>query len=345
MRKIPYPPTHQVIGFWFSMPFITLAYCYILYGDRIFHDYRPWVVVYPIVYAIGYFSWRAHYVYDFWVRNRFPSLKETRKRVLFTMPVNLLVMTPSVLLIVFVFHWFKVLGYQIGEGDIKYAYLAGLTVNIVFESLWEVIYIIEKYKESASEKEIIEQMQLRQEFDNLKQKVNPHFLFNSFNTLSSLIAEDKNQAEKFLDELSKVYRYLLRNNESGMSTVEQELKFIQSYAQLLTTRHGEAFKLDVKVDPAYRDREIPSLTLQLLLENAVKHNVLSKQQPVKVDIFSTPDGYLVVNNNLNKKTRLVNESTGIGLVNIREKYRLLNRPDVRVEETPERFTVRIPLLA
>lgn len=343
--KFPKPPIYQVIGFWGSMPFIALAWCYILYDDRIFHDIKPWLVTYPIVYAMGYISWRMHYVYNHYIRSKYSSLKDTSKRVLYTIPVNILVMTPSVLLITYFFHWLGILGYTIQENDLKYAYLLGLGVNIIFESLWEVIYIIEKYKESASEKEMMEQLQLRQEFDHLKQKVNPHFLFNSFNTLSSLIMEDKNQAEKFLDELSKVYRYLLRNNESGMSTVEQEMKFIQSYARLLTTRHGEGFRLDMDIDPAFKDREIPSLTLQLLVENAVKHNVVSKSQPVHVDIHSTPDGYLIVNNNLNKKTRLVNESTGIGLVNIREKYRLLNRPDVKIEQTPERFTVAIPLLS
>jgi LytS/YehU family sensor histidine kinase len=286
-----------------------------------------------------------HYVYDYNLHKRYPSVSETKKRVLYTIPINLLIMTPSVLLIFFTFHWFHVMGYTIETNDLKYGYLVGLGTNIVFESLWEVIYIIEKLKELAAEKEKMEQLQLRQEFDNLKQKVNPHFLFNSFNTLSSLITEDKDRAEKFLDELSKVYRYLLRNNESGMSTVEQETKFIQSYAALLQTRYGEGFKLDLKIDPALKDKEIPSLSLQLLVENAVKHNIISKSQPVHVTIRSTLDGYLTVENNLNKKTRALLESTGIGLSNIREKYKLLNRQDVRIEETDSQFRVTLPLLA
>jgi LytS/YehU family sensor histidine kinase len=253
-------------------------------------------------------------------------------------------MTPSVLLIFFVFHCFHILGYQIQQDDLLYGYLVGLGVNVIFESLWEVMYIIEKYKDTAADKEMIEQMQLQQEFDNLKQKVNPHFLFNCFNTLSSLITEDKQQAEKFLDELSKVYRYLLRNNESGMSTVEQEAKFIRSYARLLQTRYGQGFKLDMEIDPSLQQREIPSLTLQLLVENAVKHNIISKQKQVVVDIRSTPDGYITVENNRNKKSSSVGESTGIGLTNIREKYRLLHREDVFIEETPEKFAVAVPVL-
>jgi LytS/YehU family sensor histidine kinase len=261
-----------------------------------------------------------------------------------TLPVNILVMTPSILLILFVFHWFNILGYQLERNDLFYGYLAGLGVNIIFESLWEVIYIIDKFKEVAAEKEMIEQMHLQQEFDNLKQKVNPHFLFNCFNTLSSLISEDKEQAEKFLDELSKVYRYLLRSNENGLSTVEQETRFINSYAKLLNTRYGDGFRLNMSIDPSVKDRQIPSLSLQLLVENAVKHNIISKQSGVEVKINSSPNGYLTVSNNLNKKTRFNGESTGIGLANIREKYKLLNRLDMNVEETQDKFIVTIPVL-
>ena len=343
--KIPKPPKYQVISFWISMPFITFALIYILYGDRLFNEIEVWLVAFPIIYGIGYLSWLGHTVYDHYLRTRFPSLTETRKRIYFKLAVNLLIMTPSVLLIFFVFHGLHILGYTLQRDDLIYGYLVGLSVNIIFESLWEVMYIIEKYKEAAAEKEMIEQMQLQQEFDNLKQKVNPHFLFNSFNTLSSLISENKDQAVKFLDELSKVYRYLLRNNESGMSTVEQETNFIRSYSQLLKTRYGDGFKMDMHIDPVCKDKEMPSLTLQLLVENAVKHNIISKQQPVHVVISSEADGYLTVENNLNKKTKSGNETTGIGLANIREKYRLLHRGDIEVKETSDSFKVIIPLIA
>ncbi len=342
--RIPYPPRYQWIGFFGSMHFITFCLLFIMYEQRMWHEISIWLIGYPVIYFFGYLSWRTHYIYDHFVQSKFPSVEETRKRVLYTIPVNVFVMTPSVLMIFFTFHWLHINGYQIQSPDLTYGYLVGLSVNIIFESLWEVMYIIGKSKEAASEKALVEQMSLNQEFENLKQKVNPHFLFNSFNTLSSLIMEDKDRAEKFLDELSKVYRYLLRNNESGLSTIEQEMKFIQSYAALLTTRYGEGFKLDMQINPASKDKEIPSLSLQLLVENAVKHNIISKMQPVKVEI-RTADGYLTVANNLNKKARGIMESTGIGLANIREKYKLLNRQDVRIEETNDQFIVTLPLLS
>ena len=208
---------------------------------------------------------------------------------------------------------------------------------------WEVLYLVGKYKESAYERELLERMQLMQEFENLKQKVNPHFLFNCFNTLLALIHEDKHQAEVFLDELSKVYRYLLRTNENAVSTVEQETSFIQSYASLLKTRHGEGFQLKLHIDPAFNDYELPALSLQMLVENAVKHNIVSKTKPVVVSIYSTEEANLVVQNTLAKRVHK-SESTGIGLSNIREKYKLLNRHDVIVQETSDSFVVSLPLL-
>ncbi len=341
--KLSKPPKAYVLGFWLSMPFIALALCSILYGSRLFREWQLAAVAYPIIYFIGYFSWRIHVEYDLYLRRKFPSLEQTRQRVLYKLGINLLVMTPSVLIIFFVFHSFHIMGYRLQENDLKYGYLVGLSVNIIFETLWEVMYLKDKYKESAHEKELLERMQLMQEFENLKQKVNPHFLFNCFNTLLALIHEDKHQAEVFLDELSKVYRYLLRNNENGMSTLEQETCFIQSYANLLKTRHGEGFQMTLRIDPAFHCHELPALSLQMLVENAVKHNVISKTKPVVVSIYSTEEANLVVQNTLAKRVHK-SESTGIGLSNIREKYKLLNRHDVVVQETSDSFVVSLPLL-
>jgi len=342
--KLPNPPRYQYIGFFTCMPLVAFTLAYTMYGDRLWKE--PWVlaVSFPIIFFIGYLSWRAHYVYAYAVRKRFPSEHQTKKRILLMLPVNLLIMTPTVYLICYLFDWLHLFGYTVDGADLTYAILVGLIVNIVSESLWELMYIMDRYKESAAEKEMMEMMHLKQEFNNLKQKVNPHFLFNSFNTLSSLIEEDEERAELFLDELSKVYRYLLRNNEKGMSTVDEEIKFILSYSKLLETRYGDGFKLEMEIDPEARDKQIPSLCLQLLVENAVKHNVVSRQNPIRIVIKTTDDGYLTVENNLNKKTRKSIESTGIGLANIRVKYRLLNHSDVTITESGEYFRVVIPLI-
>ena len=329
--------------FWISMPFITFALMYILYDERVWTDWTVWVVSWPIIYVLGYLSWRAHVQYDFILHKKLPSLQQTGKRLIFLIAINLLVMTPSVLLIFLVFQSFHILGYQLNDGDLKWGWLVGFATNLIFQTLWEVLYIIDKYKEATAEKDLLEQLQLQEEFDGLKQKVNPHFLFNCFNTLSSLISEDKDKAEKFLDELSKVYRYLLRNNEDGMSSLENELKFIQSYYELLRTRHGEAVHLQVEVDKQYNSYLLPSLSLQMVVENAVKHNALTKSHPLFIEIFTTVGNKLVVNNNLQRRT-VKAPSNKVGLENIRAKYELLHQPGFRVMEDVKNFTVVLPLI-
>ena len=341
--KLVKPPAFYAWCFIISMPFITFALCYIMYGSRLFHEWRLWVYGYLLIYTIGFASWRMHYQYDYFLQTKFPGIEQTRQRALFKLLIYVLIMSPSVLLIIFVFHYFHIGGYSIKHGDITNALLVGLTTNIVFETLYEVVYIIEKYKETAVEAQLLEHMHLRQEFDNLQQKVNPHFLFNCFNTLSSLISEDKQMAGKFLNELSKVYRYLLQNNEDGMSTVENEMKFIQSYFQLISTRYGDGVRLTLQIDKKYYPYFVPSLSLQLLVENAVKHNIISKHSPLTIEIFTTEGKQLVVNNNLNRKT-LTEKSTRIGLQNIESKYKLINQEGFQVVNDKKNFMVVLPIL-
>ncbi|MBN8823936.1 MULTISPECIES: histidine kinase [unclassified Spirosoma] len=177
----------------------------------------------------------------------------------------------------------------------------------------------------------------------LQSQINPHFLFNGLNTLSSLIDENPGQAGEFVDELSKVYRYLLRSNDAELTTLGVELSFISSYFHLLKTRFGSSVRLDVDVNESYKDSLLPPLTLQLLVENAVKHNVVLRQTPLHIRIRTTTEQQLVVENTLQRKTIRV-ESNGVGLSNIADKYKLLNQPAPRIEEQNGWFQVTLPLL-
>jgi hypothetical protein len=177
----------------------------------------------------------------------------------------------------------------------------------------------------------------------LQSQINPHFLFNGLNTLSSLIDEDPIQAGEFVDELSKVYRYLLRSNENELTTLSIELRFINSYFHLLKTRFGPSISLDVHVDETHSEALLPPLTLQLLVENAVKHNVVLSQKPLTIRIRTTDEKLLIVENSLQRKTLRV-ESNGVGLSNIADKYQLLNQPLPIIEEHEGWFQVKLPLL-
>jgi two-component system, LytTR family, sensor kinase len=333
----------QWYSFLASMPLIDFGLNHIFYGDRLFHDYRIWLLSFPLVWLIGLGTWYNHVLYDCWVVNRYPEIKQSGRRILLKSCVVLLVMTPCILLAFVFYDWLHILGYQLRRADLEKGLLLGFSVNLIFLTLWESMYIIDKHRESIAEKEIVKQMSIQQEFDVLKSQVNPHFLFNCFNTLSSLIAEDPARAENFLDELSKVYRYLLRNNETGLSTLKNELSFIESYFRLLKTRHGEAVQFQIEIDKRYDNYLVPSLSLQLLVENAVKHNVLSKNIPLTIEIFTTAGNKLVINNNLQRRTLKV-PSNRVGLDNIRSKYSLLKQKGFQVMEDTKSFTVVLPLI-
>jgi two-component system, LytTR family, sensor kinase len=341
--KLSKPQPVETYGFLLSMPFIILAFHHVFYPDRVYSDWRVWAVSCPLLYAIGVVSWYLHVQYDHMIRRKLPDLRQTGKRIFFILFVNVVVMTPSVLLILWIYDYFHILGYSMKPDDLKWGYLIGLCVNLLFQTLWEVVYLLGKYKETLSEKELIEQMSMEQEFENLKSQINPHFLFNCFNTLSSLIQEDKKEAERFLDELSKVYRYLLKSNESGVSTVEKELQFIQSYYKLLKTRYGSGLQLNIDIDKRYYPYLVPSLCLQLLVENAVKHNIVSRMQPLVIEILTAAGNKLVVNNNLQRK-QLKKTSTRIGLNNIRAKYKLMKQEGFQIVEGESNFMVVLPLV-
>ncbi|GAB3711926.1 hypothetical protein GCM10027592_49990 [Spirosoma flavus] len=177
----------------------------------------------------------------------------------------------------------------------------------------------------------------------LQAQVNPHFLFNSLNSLSALIDDDRQQASLFLDELSSVYRYLLRANDQVLTTLGTELAFIQSYCHLLKTRHGEALRILLHVSPEMLNRQLPPLSLQLLVENAVKHNVALPNQPLTIAIGTNCNNQLLVRNNVQRKVVRVN-SPGVGLANIWSKYEMLNQLSPSISEENGQFVVTLPLI-
>ncbi|WP_324677080.1 sensor histidine kinase [Hymenobacter sp. GOD-10R] len=177
----------------------------------------------------------------------------------------------------------------------------------------------------------------------LQSQVNPHFLFNSLNTLSSLIDENPPQAITYVDELSSVYRYLLRASDRELTPLSVELSFIQSYFHLLKTRYDSSICPEIDVAEEHTNALVPPLTLQLLVENAVKHNRALPEEPLTIRIRTTAMGQLAVENNIQRRNVRV-ESNGVGLANIADKYCLLNQPAPLIEEVEGWFRVTLPLL-
>lgn len=195
-------------------------------------------------------------------------------------------------------------------------------------------------QQSKLENEYLKQESLKAELASLRQQISPHFLFNSLSNLSSL-STDTN-VKQYIIKLSDVYRYVLQFQEQNEVLLEQELAFINSYIYILQSRFEEGVSFTITISEQARSSKILPLAIQLLVENAVKHNILSYNKPLQVNIYET-DGYIAVENNYRPKETL-EKSSGIGLNNLCQRYRLFAGKEVIIEHTPDLFKVLVPLL-
>ncbi|WP_229311435.1 sensor histidine kinase [Larkinella rosea] len=214
--------------------------------------------------------------------------------------------------------------------------------HLLYIGIYEGSYVFIQWQKTNLEKEALLRTQWQGRFEVLKSQVNPHFLFNSLNTLSSLISENPALAEEFVDDMASVYRYLLQTNERELTTLRKELEFIDSYYHLLKTRYGAGLSLHIRVGEEDKEALLPPLTLQMLVENAVKHNMMLPEKPLRIEIDAA-DGFLAIRNTLQRKNVRV-ESNHVGLSNIASKYKLLNQARPTIEEKESLFIVTLPLL-
>jgi len=221
-------------------------------------------------------------------------------------------------------------------------YWSGLLISIVVTSIFYGVYYYKQKKESQVQQQKIIAKTASAQFDALKNQLDPHFLFNSLNVLTSLIEENPPAATKFTTSLSKVYRYVLEQKNKELVTVEEELKFAQLYMSLLKMRFEDSIQFTAPENVSNPEAKVVPLSLQLLLENAVKHNQVTPSKKLHITIFEK-NGNLVVQNNLQPKN-VLRESSGVGLQNIYQRYGLLTKRQVMVEKSKTEFIVTIPML-
>lgn len=209
---------------------------------------------------------------------------------------------------------------------------------------YECLYYIRQWKRLFIESEKNQKNALQVQCKFLKDQVKPHFLFNSLNSLTTLISQDPQKAEQYVEEMAAVYRYLLKKNDKALTTFKEEKEFLSSYLLMLHTRFGDALIIDMQINEYYDDFLIPPFVLQILVENAVKHNIVSKSKPLTISLYTDEQDQLHICNNIQKK-RNPPPSEKTGLRNIRARYGLLpikKSPRIIVEDGE--FKVVIPLI-
>ena len=312
----------------------------IIFGPAYFSDKPLFIESTLIINVSATTHFLINTVWIKYMRFRFGGTDQFIHRLLYSM-LGLALVTIVMTLVLFWSYDWQQLPYKLDT--LPWIILIGFAANIISAGILEAIFTYGQLRQSTQREIELKRLHLQQQMDVLKQQINPHFLFNSLNSLIALIGEDPPQAEVFAEELSSVYRYVLRTNEQDVTSLTAELEFINSYVHLLRTRHGSGFRLLTHIDPRFSHYRLPSLTLQLLIENAVKHNIVLSDQPLTVEIYTDELANLHVRNNVQLK-RVGVVSNGVGLSNILAKYTMLGQPLPQVRQEAGRFMVALPLI-
>jgi len=221
---------------------------------------------------------------------------------------------------------------------------ASIVVFVIFlytlSEYWNFIQLNARYTYAELERFKKENAEFK--LETLMNQVNPHFLFNSLNTLSSLVFENQEIAAKYIRELSKVYRYVLENKNNELVSLKEELNLVNAYKYLLELRFQGMIRFEIDVNEEFQQLKIAPMTIQMLIENAVKHNVVSKRKELII-IISANDTSIEVSNNIQLKPQK-EYSTGLGLTNIKSRYGFFTKREIEVDSNEVSFKVRIPLL-
>ncbi|MEI7594154.1 MAG: histidine kinase [Bacteroidota bacterium] len=290
-------------------------------------------------FSIFYFT---SIVTDF-LQNKFPWQKNLIKRIL--IEFGLMTIISSVLtainfeLYLYLFNDYVPCGFEMNLFD---NIVLAILMCLIIGSIDESIYVVNQWKSAIVETERLKRENIESQFSALKNQINPHFLFNSLNTLSSLINISPDKAVEFVNKFSKIYRYVLEVKDKSLVELRVELEFIKSFNFLQKIRYGENLIFEIMIDEDLNSRYIPPLTLQLLIENAVKHNEISDQFPLKIFIYTENDFLFVMNSLKIKNVDIY--STGIGLNNLKERYAHFSDKHPEFYSENGNYYAKIPLL-
>lgn len=279
--------------------------------------------------------------------NRFSWVHETRKRTI----AGIIATVFLNVVLVFLINYINFIVIQKQDfadffrGNIALNHWFAINVALLVSAILHAKSFMEEWKKSTRN-EVVEQKLIAKsanaQFESLKNQLDPHFLFNSLNVLSALIDENPDQAQRFTASMSNIYRYVLEQKDKELVTVEEEIGFAKTYCNLLKTRFEDSVDFEFNVADNDMKSYVVPLSLQLLLENCIKHNFATSQRPLTIKIY-TENGFLLIENNLMLREQ-VKESAGIGLSNIVQRYSLLTKQNVFIEKSADFFRVKIPVL-
>ena len=307
-------------------------------------EFTNWQVKFSYLYTIGiaFIIYEGTRFLHFTLRSYFDWFnKPARKIIALLVTIPFYCVPVSVLLLV---GWYNIFMNGVVNWEVLQLTTIVILVAVFFlVNLYETVFLVRDVANDRVKNEQLERAKAEAELEALKNQVDPHFIFNSLNTLSHLIEEKPQKAQLFNDCLADVYRYILHNKARDLVFIKEELGFINDYFSLLKIRFEGAVQLHIKMEDAWLSQYLlPPISLQILIENAVKHNEFSDAHPLTITISAAGE-LITVHNDVRKKT-LRKPSGRIGLENLRERYRLITGKEIIIEDSGTAFTVKLPVL-
>lgn len=296
------------------------------YSKVSFFTFMMWVVL-----------WKGNDLLSHYISVRISWIKFPLRRLMVGIVSTIAFTILAALLLMESFEF--VFDFYFGDGYTYTIYFAvGITILISLILHSRSFYL--HWRAATRDAERYEKESISARYENLKSQINPHFLFNTLNVLTNLVYEDQDKAVKFIKQLSEVYRHVLDTRDKELVTLEEERKFLDSYLFLQQMRFGEKLKLKIQLNGL--NSLMPPLVLQMLIENAIKHNEVSEENPLTISVYQE-DRFIVVENNFQKKTVLAEDSPGMGLENISKRYKFLTDTPVEILQG-DKFIVKLPII-
>lgn len=278
---------------------------------------------------------------------RLPKDFSVVKKMFLQIAISLVAMTPLYLLLIS--NLGKIFPFFINEGFVAVISVIFFLVIVVLNVAYRAVYFFREWRKSVEEKA---QLQVRaanlekekseMHYHHLKNQVNPHFLFNTFTSLDGLIQTNPQLASQFVRHLSKVYRYVLEHKENEIVTMQAEMEFIKHYVSILKTRYDAGLDISIHLSEAAMEKSIVMITMQMLIDNAIKHNIVQASSPLKIKIWDN-DGSLHVQNNKQLRKQ-IETSNGEGLEQLQQLYAFITDKKITINNTSDSFQINIPLL-
>jgi sensor histidine kinase YesM len=331
------------VPLWAILLMIVCGFSFMAIIDfSVFQGWRSAVNVGVMALVIGTIIFKGYEYIEFQIERCIPWLTAPVKRLSLTILLQSLYFSAVLSMVVVVLSLMQgVLELDALLAGFYNAAVPGLIFTVVATFLANFILFFRNWKQAVIREETLKRQQLALEYETLKNQVNPHFLFNSFTALSSLVYRDQDKAVDFIRQLSNVYRYVLEQTTNEVVPLSKEMEFVSAVAYLYGIRHENDLTVTISIEPQEGECVVP-ISLQMLIENAVKHNQISSQTPLLIKIYRE-DNYIVVSNNTHPRLSAA-PSSGIGLANISSRYQYLAGRRVEVLKSKSEFTVKLPII-